>query len=127
MDESSGEVRGEPEPVRTPSTFATHVSFSGDGTRMAYTSTVVSFGLPKERGEDRDVDSDSGARFRLAVLEHLVDSAEHLLGQPLQMTRRQVERQKSEERVHGKGSLDTRRNLTNNPLTVPGARAIILL
>ena len=45
VDESSGEVRGEPEPVRAPSTFATHATLSGDGTRMAYTSTVASVSL----------------------------------------------------------------------------------
>jgi hypothetical protein len=41
-----------------------------------------------------------------------VDPAEHFLGQPLQMARRQVERQKSEECVHGKGSLAARKNIT---------------
>jgi eukaryotic-like serine/threonine-protein kinase len=45
VDERSGRVIGEPEPVRTPAGFATHMSFSRDGARMAYTSTLTSLTL----------------------------------------------------------------------------------
>jgi Tol biopolymer transport system component len=38
IDEASGRVTGEPEPVMTPSTYAGYPSFSRDGSRMAYAS-----------------------------------------------------------------------------------------
>jgi Tol biopolymer transport system component len=38
MDERSGRVLGEPEPVTTPSTWSGHISFSRDGRRMAFGS-----------------------------------------------------------------------------------------
>lgn len=36
VDESSGEVQGTPETVLTPSVYSQHLSFSGDGKRLAY-------------------------------------------------------------------------------------------
>jgi eukaryotic-like serine/threonine-protein kinase len=38
VDERTGKVLGEPEPVTTPSTYAGELSFSRDGTRLAYAS-----------------------------------------------------------------------------------------
>ena len=40
MKESTGEPRGEPEPVRTPADYPAHLSFSRDGRRMAYVNQV---------------------------------------------------------------------------------------
>ena len=39
IDEISGSVSGEPEPVGAPSTFSRHLTFSRDGKRMAYVQT----------------------------------------------------------------------------------------
>ncbi len=39
IDEISGSVLGEPEPVVTPSTFSRHLTFSRDGKRMVYVQT----------------------------------------------------------------------------------------
>ena len=39
IDEETGEVRGEPEAVGTPSTFNRHLSFSRDGKRLLYVQT----------------------------------------------------------------------------------------
>jgi eukaryotic-like serine/threonine-protein kinase len=39
IDEETGEVRGEPEAVGTPSTFSRHLSFSRDGQRLLYVQT----------------------------------------------------------------------------------------
>ncbi|MEO8436696.1 MAG: winged helix-turn-helix domain-containing protein [Pyrinomonadaceae bacterium] len=36
VDETSGEVQGTPETVLTPSVYSQHLSFSGDGKRLAY-------------------------------------------------------------------------------------------
>ena len=36
IDEASGRLLGEPEPVTTPSTWSGHLSFSRDGTRLAF-------------------------------------------------------------------------------------------
>jgi Tol biopolymer transport system component/predicted Ser/Thr protein kinase len=41
VDERSGRVLGQPEPVTTPAAFAHHASFSRDGERLAYVSTTV--------------------------------------------------------------------------------------
>ena len=38
IDESSGRVRGDPEPVTTPASWAGYASFSRDGSRFAYAS-----------------------------------------------------------------------------------------
>jgi WD40 repeat protein len=38
IDERSGRVLGQPEPLMAPSAFAGHLSISGDGSRMTYTS-----------------------------------------------------------------------------------------
>ena len=40
VDERTGKPRGTPEPVTTPAPFATHISFAGDGRRIAYTSML---------------------------------------------------------------------------------------
>jgi dipeptidyl aminopeptidase/acylaminoacyl peptidase len=39
IDEETGVVRGDPEPVGTPSTFNRHLSFSRDGQRLLYVQT----------------------------------------------------------------------------------------
>ncbi len=39
INEVTGEVSGDPEPVVTPSTFSRHLAFSKDGKRMAYVQT----------------------------------------------------------------------------------------
>lgn len=39
IDERTGVVSGEPEPVVTPSNFSRHIAFSRDGKRMAYVQT----------------------------------------------------------------------------------------
>ncbi|KAB2961306.1 MAG: protein kinase [Thermoanaerobaculia bacterium] len=40
LDETSGQPRGEPQPITTPATFLAHLSVSGDGRRLAYSSVV---------------------------------------------------------------------------------------
>ena len=40
IDQVTGQVLGAPEPVTTPSSYAAHISFSGDGKRMAYTHVL---------------------------------------------------------------------------------------
>ncbi|HXD33573.1 MAG TPA: protein kinase [Pyrinomonadaceae bacterium] len=39
VNEQTGEVQSEPEAIVTPSRYSRHLSFSGDGTRMAYVQT----------------------------------------------------------------------------------------
>ena len=39
IDEQTGKVQGEPEPVATPSTFSRHLNFSRDGRRLIYVQT----------------------------------------------------------------------------------------
>ncbi len=41
IDERSGEAEGPPEPVRAPASFVAHVSFSRDGRRLVYASTLT--------------------------------------------------------------------------------------
>lgn len=41
IDEASGNALGEPEPITTPAPFLAHASLSADGTRIAYTSVLV--------------------------------------------------------------------------------------
>jgi eukaryotic-like serine/threonine-protein kinase len=41
IDESSGGTLGEPEPLRVPGTLAAHASISADGTRLVYTSALL--------------------------------------------------------------------------------------
>ncbi|MGA2268538.1 MAG: protein kinase [Bryobacteraceae bacterium] len=41
MKESTGEPRGAPEPIRTPASYAAHLSFSRDGRRMAYVQQLT--------------------------------------------------------------------------------------
>ncbi|HEY7819941.1 MAG TPA: protein kinase, partial [Vicinamibacteria bacterium] len=40
IDERSGQAEGPPEPVRAPASFVAHVSFSRDGRRLVYASTL---------------------------------------------------------------------------------------
>jgi Tol biopolymer transport system component len=47
IDEVTGETRGEPEPVTTPSPYAHHASFSADGSKMAFVSTTIQDRLHK--------------------------------------------------------------------------------
>jgi Tol biopolymer transport system component len=41
IDEASGEVRGGPEPITAPSSFASHITISSDGRRIAYASSTI--------------------------------------------------------------------------------------
>jgi Tol biopolymer transport system component len=41
IDERSGQAEGPPEPVRAPASFVAHVSFSRDGRRLVYASTLT--------------------------------------------------------------------------------------
>jgi TolB protein len=41
IKESTGEPRGEPEPVRTPGNYPAYLSFSRDGRRMAYVNQIT--------------------------------------------------------------------------------------
>ena len=47
IDERSGQALGVPEPITTPSPFSTHLSFSRDGTRLAYSSIVEKWNVQK--------------------------------------------------------------------------------
>ena len=56
IDERTGKVQGEPEPVATPSTFNRHLNFSHDGRRLIYVQTdqraniqAVKFDLKTEK------------------------------------------------------------------------------
>ena len=40
IDQASGKAAGEPEPITSPSTFATHLAVSGDGRRLAYSAVI---------------------------------------------------------------------------------------
>jgi Tol biopolymer transport system component len=68
IDEVSGTVLGQPQPVTTPSPFVAHMSFSADGSRMAFASVPrlsnvqrVQFDAPagRVRGEPQSVTSGS--------------------------------------------------------------------
>jgi eukaryotic-like serine/threonine-protein kinase len=53
--EATGETRGSPEPVRTPSTYNSHLSFSRDGRRLAYVQQLTTGRLRSVRFEpDRE-------------------------------------------------------------------------
>jgi Tol biopolymer transport system component/predicted Ser/Thr protein kinase len=47
IDEPSGEVQGEPEPVTTPSSYAAHLSISGVGDRLVYASLIQTSNIQK--------------------------------------------------------------------------------
>jgi Tol biopolymer transport system component len=49
LDEQSGQTRGEAEPVTSPASFATHLSFSRDGRHMAYSAVLESQNIQKLR------------------------------------------------------------------------------
>lgn len=54
IDESSGTVLGEPEPVVTPSKFSRHLNFSRDGKRMIYVATNNRGNIQGAEWDDRD-------------------------------------------------------------------------
>ncbi len=41
VDEKSGQARGEPEPLTTPATYLAHPALSGEGSRIAYSSVLM--------------------------------------------------------------------------------------
>jgi eukaryotic-like serine/threonine-protein kinase len=47
IDETSGQTRGEPEPITTPASFAAHLSISADGRRLAYSSVQETQNIQK--------------------------------------------------------------------------------
>jgi eukaryotic-like serine/threonine-protein kinase len=47
VDEASGKTVGQPEPVTTPAAFAAHVTISGDGSRIAYSSILRTRNIQK--------------------------------------------------------------------------------
>jgi Tol biopolymer transport system component len=49
LDEGSGVPAGEPEPITTPATFATHLSLSGDGSQLVYTSVLETQNIERLR------------------------------------------------------------------------------
>jgi eukaryotic-like serine/threonine-protein kinase len=49
IDETSGRPRGEPEPITSPASFATHLSISGDGRLLAYSAILETQNIQKLR------------------------------------------------------------------------------
>ena len=47
IDERSGKVQGQPEPVTTPSQYSEHISFSRDGHRVVYVQAVTSSNIQR--------------------------------------------------------------------------------
>lgn len=47
IDEASGEVRGEAEPITSPASFATHLSISADGGLLAYSAVLGTQNIEK--------------------------------------------------------------------------------
>jgi len=47
IDEASGKAKEEPEPVTTPASYLAHPSLSADGTRIAYTSALVTANIQR--------------------------------------------------------------------------------
>jgi len=47
IEERSGKVLGQPEPVTTPSQYSQHISFSRDGHRVAYVQAVTSVNIQR--------------------------------------------------------------------------------
>jgi Tol biopolymer transport system component len=48
IDEESGETLGQPEPITTPATLLTHISVSGDGRSIAYSSILVTQNIQRQ-------------------------------------------------------------------------------
>jgi Tol biopolymer transport system component len=48
IDEESGETLGPPEPITTPATSLAHVSFSGDGRSIAYSSILKTVNIQRQ-------------------------------------------------------------------------------
>ena len=72
IDERSGKTQGPPEPVRAPATFVAHVSFSRDGRRLVYASTLMTQTL-----EIFDFDPVAGVVGSAAPLARAVRSFEN--------------------------------------------------
>ena len=49
VDEQSGRPRGEPQPVTTPASYATHLSLSSDGARLAYSAVLETQNIQRLR------------------------------------------------------------------------------
>ena len=49
IDEASGEARGEPEPITSPASFATHLSISASGGLLAYSAVLETQNIEKLR------------------------------------------------------------------------------
>jgi len=49
IDETSGRPRGEPEPISSPASFATHLSMSADGRLLAYNAVLETQNIQKLR------------------------------------------------------------------------------
>jgi Tol biopolymer transport system component len=47
INEATGEVRGEPEPITTPAPYLAHPSVSGDGTRIAYSAALITTNIQR--------------------------------------------------------------------------------
>jgi len=47
VDGQSGEAQGEPEPLTTPATYLAHPSLSGDGSRITYSSVLMTQNIQK--------------------------------------------------------------------------------
>ena len=47
IDEASGKVSGEPEPITTPAPYLAHPSVSGDGTRLVYSSALTTTNIQR--------------------------------------------------------------------------------
>jgi Tol biopolymer transport system component len=67
MDERSGKAQGPPEPVRAPATFVAHVSFSRDGRRLVYASTLTA-----QSTEAFEFDPEAGTAGRALPLDRVV-------------------------------------------------------
>jgi len=70
IDEQSGQALGSPAPITTPSRFVAHMSFSGDGSRLAYASfdlerniQAVAFDPVNETTVGRPIEVTSGSRL----------------------------------------------------------------
>jgi Tol biopolymer transport system component len=72
VDDRSGKTEGPPEPVRAPAAFVAHVSFSRDGRRLVYASSVTTQSL-----EVYDFDPRAGAVLSPSPLARTVRSFEN--------------------------------------------------
>jgi Tol biopolymer transport system component len=63
IDESSGEALGEPEPLTTPATYLVHPTLSGDGSRIAYSSVLMTQNVQKLELEPGSATSTGNAEW----------------------------------------------------------------